>query len=111
MPNSLQAIRKHMQQKATDDEPVSAGYGGEPALKWRSLELTQHAVVADMATSNMPTGSHSRQLMALFVVDCERCCAGRSTDRVRDDAYAIINNGQMLSSLILGCSRCPIPTD
>ena len=32
-----------------DDEPVSAEYGGEPALKWRSLERMHHAAVAAKA--------------------------------------------------------------
>jgi hypothetical protein len=63
------------------------------------------------ATSNMPTGSRSRHSTDLFGVDCGQCCAARSTDRVRDDAYAITNNSQMLSSPILGCSRCPRPID
>jgi hypothetical protein len=36
-------------------------------------------------------------------------CAGSSTARVRDDAYAITNNGRIPSSLILGCSRCAKP--
>src|SRR2546426_7990559 len=57
----------------------------------------------------MLTGSRSPQSMALFAVDCGRCCAGRSTDRVKDDAYAITNNGRMPSSLTLGCSRCMRP--
>ena len=62
-----------------------------------------------MATSNMPTGTRSRQSMGLYAVGCARCCAGSSTARVRDDAYAITNNGRIPSSLILGCSRCAKP--
>ena len=64
-----------------------------------------------MATSNMPTGSRSPRSMDLFAVGCGRCCAGRSTDRVKADAYAITHNGRMPSSLILGCSRCTRPID
>ncbi len=59
-----------------------------------------------MATSNRPIGSPSPQSTALSGADCGRCCANSSTDRVRDDAYAIINNGRIPSSLILGYSRC-----
>jgi hypothetical protein len=49
--------------------------------------------------------------MALFAVVYGQCCADKSTDRVRDVACAIINNGQMLSSLILGYSQCQKPID
>jgi hypothetical protein len=75
-----------------------------------SLQLSTRLCAAGTATSNMLTGSHSRHSMALFAVGCGRCCAGRSTDRVKDTADAITNNGQMLSSLTLGCSRCMRPT-
>ena len=34
-----------------EDERDSAGCGGEPATKWRSLKLTAHAVVAEKAMS------------------------------------------------------------
>ena len=61
--------------------------------------------------SSMLTGSRSPQSTALYGVGCGRCCAGRNTDRVKDDAYAITNNGQMPSSLNLGCSRCLRPID
>src|ERR1700674_5804689 len=57
----------------------------------------------------MPTGSPSRHSMALCAVVCGRCCAGRSTDRAKDDAYAITYNGRTPSSPLLGCSRCPRP--
>ena len=62
-----------------------------------------------MSISNTPTGSRSRQSMALFAVAYGQCYADKSTDRVRDVACAIINNGRMLSSLILGYSRCQKP--
>jgi type I restriction-modification system DNA methylase subunit len=57
------------------------------------------------------TGSHSRHSMALFAVVYGQCCENKSTDRVRDTAYAIINNGRMLSSLVLGYSQCQKPID
>ena len=57
----------------------------------------------------MPIGSPSRQSTALFAVDCGRCCANRSPGRGRGDLKTIINNGQMLASLILGSSRCLKP--
>ena len=53
----------------------------------------------------MLTGSRSPQSTDLFAVGCGRCCAGKCTDRVKDDAYAITNNGRTPSSLTLGCSR------
>ena len=62
-----------------------------------------------MSISNTPTGSHSRQSMALFAVVYGQCCADKSTDQAKDDACAIINNGRMLSSLILGYSQCQRP--
>jgi hypothetical protein len=49
--------------------------------------------------------------MALFVVVYGQCCGNKSTDRARDTAYVIINNGRMLSSLVLGYSQCQKPTD
>jgi len=61
--------------------------------------------------SNILTGSHSRQSMALFAAAYGQCCANRSTDRGRDVACAIINNGRMLPSLILGYSQCQKPID
>ena len=64
-----------------------------------------------MDTSSTLTGLHSRQSMALFVVAYGQCCAGKSIDRVREVACAIINNGQMLSSLVLGYSQCQMPID
>src|SRR5512139_2993844 len=57
----------------------------------------------------MPTGSHSRQSMALFAVVYGQCCANKSTDRAKDIASAIINNGRMLSSLIWCYTRCQRP--
>jgi hypothetical protein len=48
----------------------------------------------------------SRQSMALFAVVCGQCCADKSTDRIKDVACAIINNGRMPSLLILGYSQC-----
>lgn len=56
---------------------------------------SSRACNAATATSNMPSGSPSRPSTALFAVVCGRCCAGRSTDRARDDVYAITNNGQI----------------
>ena len=47
--------------------------------------------------------------MALFAVVYGQCCADKSTDQAKDDACAIINNGRMLSSLILGYSQCQRP--
>ena len=38
-----------------EDERDSAGCGGEPATKWRSLKLTVHAGVADKAMSGRIT--------------------------------------------------------
>ncbi|MHB1643273.1 MAG: hypothetical protein ACYCS8_11555, partial [Acidithiobacillus sp.] len=80
-----------------------------PVVIEEILCSVKHGLKAGMATSNMPIGSPSRQLTALFVVDCGQCCDGRSIDRVKVDVYAITNNGRMPSSLILGCSRCTKP--
>jgi len=38
-----------------EDERDSAGCGGEPATKWRSLKLTVHAGVVDKAMSGRIT--------------------------------------------------------
>jgi hypothetical protein len=79
-----------------------------PGLEGRQLHSIR-LCAAGTATSNMLTGSRSPQSTALFAGGCGRCCAGRSTDRVKDDACAITTNGQMSSSLTLGCSRCMRP--
>ena len=64
-----------------------------------------------MPTSNTPTILRSRHSTVLFAVVCEQCYADKSTDRVRANADAIINNGRMPSSPIWGFSRCPKLTD
>ena len=74
-----------------------------------SLRLSIRPCAAGTATSNMRTGSPSPRSTASFAAGCGRCCAGRSTDRVKADADAITNNGRMPSSLTLGCSRCLRP--
>ncbi|ABE36718.1 hypothetical protein DR64_7606 [Paraburkholderia xenovorans LB400] len=42
-----------------------------------------------------------------MVAVCERSCADSFIVRVRVTAFTITGDGQMPSSLILGCSRCP----
>ena len=59
----------------------------------------------------MLTGSRSRESTAFFAVFYGQCCANKSTGRARDGACTIINNGRMLSSLVLGYSRCQKPID
>ena len=59
----------------------------------------------------MPIDSRSRPSTASFVAVCERSCADSFIVRVRVTAFAITDDGQMPSSLILGCSRCPRPID
>src|SRR2546426_12257687 len=54
----------------------------------------------------MPIGTTSRRLTASYVVVCVPSCADSNTDQDKDDACAITPHGRMLSSLILGCSRC-----
>src|SRR6516225_677512 len=92
---------------ATTSAPRRNVTRGTPSLT--SLRLSIRLCAAGTATSNMLTGSHLPQSTALFAAGCGRCCAGRSTDRAKDDAYAITNNGRMPSSLTLGCSRCLRP--
>lgn len=70
-----------------------------------------HSCVAGSAISSMPTATPSRLSTALFVVVCERSCADSFIVRGRADAFGITPDGQMPSSLILGCSRCPRPFD
>src|SRR2546428_9797405 len=57
----------------------------------------------------MPIGTTSRRLTASYVVVCVPSCADSNTDQDKDDASAITPHGRMLSSLILGCSRCTRP--
>jgi hypothetical protein len=47
--------------------------------------------------------------MGLFAVVCERCYAGSSTDRVKDDAYTITKQWPNSFFADLGCSRCAKP--
>jgi len=53
----------------------------------------------------MPTILRSRHSTVLFAVVCEQCYADKSTDRVRANADATINNGRMPSSPIWGFSQ------
>src|SRR5207249_6874599 len=57
----------------------------------------------------MPVGTTSRRLTASYVVVCVPSCDDSNTDQDKDDASAITPHGRMLSSLILGCSRCTRP--
>ena len=95
------SLRDHIRAKTKHE------FGKLPCV--RRLRLSIRLCAAGTATSNMLTGSHSPRSTASFTTGCGRCCAGRSTDRVKDDAYAITNNGRMPSSLTLGCSRCMRP--
>ena len=67
--------------------------------------------MAGLAISSTPTATPSRPSTALFVDAYERSCVDSFIVRVRGDAFAITPDGQMPSSLIWGCSRCPRPFD
>ena len=64
-----------------------------------------------MATSSMPTVLLSRQSMASSGVACEQYYGGNNIDRGKVMASPITYDGEMRSSLILGCSRWSKPID